>query len=125
VHPGRGAVADVAPIRRLAAPRPLRKGSDHRRQVWKRTPDRKLGPTGGQTREVDGPSFTTLLAEALAHAARHGGAVRVEQLDAGWETSIVIGSRRVAIARDEYLEAALIRLNAQLAAPSVSPEPSR
>jgi hypothetical protein len=49
------------------------------------------------------------------------GPVRVEQLDAGWETSITIGARRVAIVRDEYLEAALARLNARLKAPSVSP----
>jgi len=63
---------------------------------------------------VESPGLTTLLAHALAHATRHGGAVRVEQLDEGWETSITIGDRRVAIARDEYLEAALMRLNAQL-----------
>jgi len=64
--------------------------------------------------------LTTLLGELLAHATRRGGAVRVQQLDAGWETSITIGARRVAIVRDEYLEGALARLNAQLKAPSVS-----
>jgi hypothetical protein len=56
----------------------------------------------------------TLLAQALSGAARHGGAVRIAQLDHGWETSIVVGRRRIAIARDAYLEAALIRLNAHL-----------
>jgi len=62
----------------------------------------------------------TLLVHALSGAARHGGAVRIAQLDRGWETSIVIGRRRVAIARDEYLEAALTRLNAHLKSHSVS-----
>jgi hypothetical protein len=56
--------------------------------------------------------FMTLLTEALARANRRGGAVRIEQLDEGWETSIAVDRRRVSIARDEYLETALMRLNA-------------
>lgn len=55
-------------------------------------------------------SFTTSLALALALAARRAGSVRIEPLDGGWEASITTGRRRVAIARDEYLEVALARL---------------
>jgi hypothetical protein len=61
---------------------------------------------------VDGLRLTKLLAEAIAQAKRHGGDVRIEQIEDGWETSIAVDRRRVAIARDKYLEAAIRRLNA-------------
>jgi hypothetical protein len=65
----------------------------------------------GNPLRVDGTALTRLLAEAIAQAGRHGGGVRIEELENGWETSIAVGGRRVAIARDKYLEAAIRRLN--------------
>jgi hypothetical protein len=61
---------------------------------------------------VEASRFMTLLTEAIARANRRGGSVRIEQLERGWETSIAVDRRRVTIARDEYLETALMRLNA-------------
>ena len=65
----------------------------------------------GNPVRVDGMGFTRLLAEAISQAGRHGGGVRIEELEDGWETSIAVGPRRVAIARDKYLEVAIRRLN--------------
>ena len=62
---------------------------------------------------METPSFTALIAQAVTEAARRGGGVRIQRLDGGWETSIAVGERRLAIVRDEYLEAALMRLNAR------------
>jgi len=60
---------------------------------------------------MDGAGLTRLLAEAIAQARRHGGGIRIEELEDGWEASIAVGRRRVAIARDKYLEVAIRRLN--------------
>jgi len=59
---------------------------------------------------MDVSPLVTVLSEAIAQARRRGGAIRIEQLDEGWETSIAVDRRRIAITRDEYLEAALRQL---------------
>ena len=59
---------------------------------------------------MDSSPLIVVLTEAIGQAGRRGGTIRIEQLDEGWETSIAVDRRRVAIVRDEYLEAALRRL---------------
>ena len=66
---------------------------------------------------MEATPFVAVLADAIAQADRRGGGLRIEQLHDGWETSIAVDRRRIAIARDEYLEAALRRLTAHAESP--------
>src|SRR4051794_26312439 len=72
--------------------------------VRKPTPANVLTQCYGHELGMEATPFVAVLSDAIAQAGRRGGGLRIEQLHDGWETSIAVDRRRIAITRDEYLE---------------------